>query len=123
MKDTLAIPCVSTVEPLFSIVDGHPVCTRTWQCAADPKLSEGQTVKVGSTDCRVTGHASDSRVVTYKFSPMNDVRLIKIKCEACDHLYSICDPVCIGGVPHIGTKVSTEVGCPKCLEPDGTIVD
>jgi hypothetical protein len=53
---------------------------------------------------------------------MKDVYLSYIQCASCDHIYSISDPVIIGGAAHIGTKVSTEIGCPKCLEPDGTIV-
>lgn len=69
------VPSVSSVEPLFTMIDGRPVCTRTWECAGDPKLSEGQTVKVGSADCRVVGKISSARVVTYQFSPTDAFEL------------------------------------------------
>lgn len=51
------------------------------------------------------------------------LRLVNIQCKACEHIYSLRDPYFINGIPHIGTKVSTEVGCPKCLDPDGVIVN
>jgi hypothetical protein len=69
MNDTVDIPCVSTIEPEFAIVDERPVCTRTWPCAADPQLSFGQVVDIGGTDCDVIDKISGARFVTYKFSP------------------------------------------------------
>src|SRR6185503_6293088 len=47
----------------------------------------------------------------------------QICCDSCDTIYSLSDPILVNGVPRIGDKVSTEVGCPKCLSPDGVIVE
>jgi hypothetical protein len=46
----------------------------------------------------------------------------KIQCASSGHVYSIPDAEIIGGLPEAGTKVSTEIGCPKCLDPDGIII-
>jgi DNA-directed RNA polymerase subunit RPC12/RpoP len=53
---------------------------------------------------------------------MKETKQPQIECKHCGHVYSIYDPVVIGGTLHEGTKVSLEVGCPECLEPEGIIV-
>jgi hypothetical protein len=45
-----------------------------------------------------------------------------IQCDHCHHVYSIEDALHIGGIAHVGTKISTEIGCPKCSEQNGVVV-
>lgn len=45
-----------------------------------------------------------------------------IQCDLCHVEFVIENPTCFNGIPQPGTKVSTEVGCPQCLHPDGTFL-
>jgi hypothetical protein len=59
---------VSSVEPSFP-------CTRTWEEVADPKLSYGDVIDVGGTDCIVIDKttSANGRFVTYQFSPADEL--------------------------------------------------
>lgn len=68
------IKSVSDVDPLFTEIDGRPVCTRTWENGSDPQLSHGEVVALGSAICRVTEKVTHSTkagiyLITYQFSP------------------------------------------------------
>lgn len=49
------------------------------------------------------------------------MRSAAVKCVHCSAIYSIFEPDFMGNVPNEGDKVSTEIGCPKCLCPDGVL--
>lgn len=54
------------------------------------------------------------------------MRSATIKCDQCASTYSIFEPDFVGDMHkliQVNTKVSTEVGCPKCLCPDGVLCD
>lgn len=74
MKDPIDTPCVSSVEPIFTMAADQSVCTRTWEHDSDPKLSQGEVVKLGKTACKViekVTHTTKAGIylITYQFSP------------------------------------------------------
>lgn len=76
MTDRVKIRYVSSVEPIFAVVDGNSVCTRTWEAGSDPKLNHREVVQLGPTVCQVIEKVTHSTkagvyLVTYKFSPID----------------------------------------------------
>lgn len=53
---------------------------------------------------------------------LTDMKDAHLKCDQCGAVYSIEDPVCVNGIPQLGSTVSTEIGCPDCLCPNAVLI-